>query len=116
MNCQHPDDIPGENADEIYRNLCWACRKKALSSMSTGELMGLEKTAGKVNMELMLNLRMKLPMLLNTELILSKVISDPSQSEAIRANRLIYQAVACAVSLIHQFEINMVLDERTRKS
>lgn len=115
MNCQHPDEVPKENSDEIYRNLYKACRKKGLREMSTDDLIGLKRLLKKATFALTVRLREEFPTLLKTEDGLFKETQDESCPVAKELTQMMFQAVALAVSVIYQFEIEEALSERARK-
>ena len=117
MNCEHPEKPSKDfdNEDE-YRNLCAACRRKALSQMTTPELIKLKKLTIKAQRGLFAQLLKILPELLNAEFGLSEALSDPTLTDdQMQRTRLVYQSIVFAVSAIHRFEINEILNERARK-
>jgi len=117
MNCEHPEKPSKDFDDDECRNLCKACRKKALSTMSTGELIELKKLTIKTQRVMFAQVLEILPELLSAEFAMSKALSDPVLTDdEIRRTRLLYQSIAFALSAIHRYEINEILNERARKS
>ena len=117
MNCEHPEKPSKDfdNEDE-YRNLCAACRKKALGQMTTPELLELKQLTIIARRGLFRPLLKILPELLRAEFAMSEALSDPTLTDdAIQRTRLLYQSVAFAVSAIHRYEIIEILNERANK-
>lgn len=114
MECQHPE---GPSKGNEYRNLCKACRKRALGQLTTRELFELKELAKEADRVLLAQLLEILPKLLHVEFAISKSLSDPSLTDHQKQGmRLLYQSIAFAISSIQRFEINETLNERARRS
>ena len=110
MNCDCPKEIPD---DELGGSLCKSCRRKALSSIRTRELLRVIERLKVGRSKAIRHFREILPELIDAAEVLNKSRLDQSLEDGEReAAKRTWGVYLFAVNAVDIFEINETLKER----